>query len=216
MRETPLLNKEIYHIYNRGVDKRLIFGDSYDIDRFITSMQVFNTIEPIGSIYANGFSQNLQLRFPTPKLVEFITYAVNPNHYHFSLEQQVDNGISEFMKRLGGGYTNYFNEKYERSGALFQGRFKSVHVSSNEYLLHLSAYINLNYVVHSYKGTDLLFCRSSWGEYGGNAKIELCKKDIVLNQYENCQKYQEYALNSLDAIIEQRIKSKEYARILIE
>lgn len=55
------------------------------------------------------------------------------------------------MKRMGG-YTSYFNDKYKRSGVLFQGVFKSTHIDSNEYLLHVSAYVNLNNKIHPLRG----------------------------------------------------------------
>ena len=67
-------------------------------------------------------------------LVQIICYCLNPNHYHLLLKEIKDGGISEFMKRVGGGYTWYFNNKHKRSGTLFQGRFKSVHIKSNEQL----------------------------------------------------------------------------------
>src|SRR3989338_5632925 len=57
---------EHYHIYNRGVDKRITFTDEYDIRRFFQSMVEFNTVDPIGSLYENSF---LQLGGETPKLV---------------------------------------------------------------------------------------------------------------------------------------------------
>ncbi|MSR71506.1 MAG: hypothetical protein EXS50_02450 [Candidatus Taylorbacteria bacterium] len=217
MRKIPFVNNEIYHIYNRGVDKRTIFEDRFDLLRFFQSMREFNTIKPIRSIFENQFNkEELTLGCLAPKLVEFIAYSVNPNHYHFALEQQVDGGISEFLKRLGGGYTNYFNEKYNRNGSLFQGTFKSVHVDSNEYLLHLNSYINLNYKVHQYSEEQLQFYKSSWQEYLGNSNYEFCKKDIILSQFKNISEYRKHAESSLDFIVESRQLIKDYERLLIE
>jgi len=56
-RKVPFVNNEYYHIYNRGVDKRNIFQDINDLNRFFQSMKEFNSIEPIGSIYEQSFSQ---------------------------------------------------------------------------------------------------------------------------------------------------------------
>ena len=152
-RKSSFVIGEHYHIFNRGVDKRIIFSDRYDIHRFFQSMIEFNTVDPIGSLYENSF---LQLGGETPKfgekLVNIIAYCLNPNHFHLILEQLKDGGISEFMKRLAGGYTGYFNQKNDRSGSLFQGVFKDVHIDSNEYLLHASAYVNLNDRVHQLGG----------------------------------------------------------------
>ncbi len=66
-----------------------------------------------------------------------------PNHFHLILRQKVENGITKFMRKLGTGYTNYFNTKYQRSGALFQGNFKAIDIQKDEYLMHLSRYIHL-------------------------------------------------------------------------
>src|SRR4051812_33091994 len=133
MRKTDLVTGEHYHIYNRGVDKRSIFEDRQDLERFYQSIKEFNSLEPIGSIFENSFEKERN----TKKLVDIVCYCLNHNHFHFILRQRSENGISEFMKRLGG-YTWYFNNRHKRSGALFQGVFKSSHIDSDEYLLHAS------------------------------------------------------------------------------
>src|SRR3989304_1436759 len=109
MRKVQFNKKEHYHIYNRGVDKRKFIMDEEDLERFLESMAEFNTALPIGSIYENSFvkkSQNAQLGSSASKLVNFVCYCINPNHYHFILEQLGENSISKFMHRLGTGYTN--------------------------------------------------------------------------------------------------------------
>ena len=204
MRKVPFINGEYYHIYNRGVEKRLIFSNQYDVSRFLQSMEEFNTLDPIGSIYQNSFSR---LRRPTSKsdrLVEFIAYCLNPNHYHFILKQIIDGGISEFMKRLGGGYTKYFNESNNRNGALFQGRFKSVHIDTNKYLLHASAYVNLNDRVHQLSNPTSKWVRSSWGEYIEKNQNDFCEKDIILEQFSNISEYKDFAESSLVDILSRK------------
>jgi len=206
MRKTPFVNKEHYHIYNRGVDKRDIFKDEEDVERFFQSMQEFNTVHPVGSLYENSFKKDKVKNQPA-KLVEIVCYCLNPNHFHFVLEQVADNGISEFMKRLGGGYTWYFNNRHKRGGSLFQGRFKSVHISSNPYLLHLGSYVNLNNRVHKLGGPTAKFVKSSWDEYMGKYKgdkREICKKDMILEQFKNVEDYKRFAGESLKGILERR------------
>ena len=82
------------------------------------------------------------------QLVSIIAYSLLPNHYHLLLKQEVDNGISQFMQKLGTSYTMYFNQQEKRSGSLFQGKFKATHLSGDFALPTVSAYINLNYVHH--------------------------------------------------------------------
>lgn len=223
MRKVPFVSGEFYHIYNRGVDKRIVFSSEDDIARFIQSMDEFNVIEPIGSIYENSFIK-AELGNETPKLdkkklVNIIAYCLNPNHFHFILEQVEDGGISSFMKRLGGGYTNYYNEKEKRSGSLFQGVFKATHIDSNEYLLHLSAYVNLNDHVHQLwnETPKLVRSRSSWEEYTSPmSKENFCTKSIVLGQFKNKKGYEKFAKDALKSIVARKADLREMEGYLIE
>lgn len=210
-RKIKFVNNHFYHIFNRGVDKREIFSTPDDLARFLQGIDEFNVIRPIGSIFQNSFNP---LRSSTPKegkLVNFICYCLNPNHYHFLLEQIADNGIEKFMQRLGTGYTNFFNNKNKRSGSLFQGRYKSILVDSNEYLLHLSSYINLNDKVHQLGSST---SKSSWGEYvqGSYDDFNFCEKDIILGQFDNKEEYKNFAEKSLENIRER----KEMEKLLLE
>ena len=145
MRKVKFTVGEYYHIYNRGTDKRNIFMDEQDLSRFWESLFDFNQTEPIGSIYEFSFKKKSREANKKKKpLVQFIVYCLNPNHFHFLITPIQEKGIEKFMQRLGNGYTKYFNNKHKRSGVLFQGKFKSKHIDSNQYLLHLSAYINGN------------------------------------------------------------------------
>ncbi len=210
---------EHYHVYNRGVDKRVIFTDSYDVLRFLKSMVEFNTIEPIGSLYLNSF---LQLSGSTAKskerLINIVSYCLNPNHFHIILEQLVDGGISEYMKRLSGGYTWHFNHKYDRSGSLFQGRYKSVHIDSNEYLLHASAYVNLNDRVHQLSGSTAKLVKSisSWEEYTDKKIKGICEKEIILGQFKTVCEYKKFALSSLESIVQRKEELKNFDKLLLE
>ena len=224
MRKVPFVNGEFYHIYNRGVDKRDIFSNEYDIDRFFQSMNEFNVVEPIGSIYENSF-KNRQLGGEASKsvanLVNFICYCLNPNHYHFILEQVSDKGIEKFMHKLSTGYTRYFNEKYKRSGSLFQGVFKARHIDSNEYLLHLSAYVNLNDTCHQLGGEASKLIKSSWREYimaSNCSKQEVfCKKDMILGQFnDDVAAYKIFAEETADGTMERRREDKELNALLLE
>ncbi len=217
MRKEKFVNGECYHIFNRGTDKRIIFSEQNDLDRFFQSMEEFNTVEPIGSIYENSFRKKsfgnpISKCLQREKLVNFTCYCLNPNHYHFILEQLVDKGVEKFMQKLGIGYTKYFNQKYERSGVLFQGAFKTVHIDSNEYLLHLSAYINLNNRVHKFDQFGNSISKSSWDEYIEKSKNGFCEKSIILSQFNNTSEYKIFAEDSLKGIKER----KDMEKLLLE
>lgn len=223
MRKTELAEGEYYHVYNRGTDRRDIFEDATDFLRFFQSMDEFNSVEPIGSIYENSFTKlghpMSKLREQSrkkEKLVEFVAYCVNPNHFHFILEQIADRGIEKFMQRFGNGYTKYFNGKHKRSGVLFQGKYKSIHVSTNEYLLRLSAYVNLNDRVHGISQLGHRMSKSSWGEYVFNKKDtnHFCKKAVVLEQFSSPRAYAKFAEEALELILHNRaeLKNVEYEK----
>lgn len=204
MNREPFVNGEFYHVYNRGVDKRKVFLADMDFVRFLKGMKEFNSVNPIGSLYVKSFEKD-KLSGSTAKsenLVDIVAYCLNSNHFHFILRQCVENGISEFMKRLSGGYTWYFNNHQKRSGALFQGRFKAIHIDSNLYLLHLSAYVNLNNVAHKINQAY----RSSWDEYINETNGYICKKGkgIILDQFNGTKEYTEFAEETLKSILERK------------
>ena len=217
MKHPPFANNEFYHIYNRGVDRRKIFSDQYDLRRFFQSMDEFNTVNPIGSIYENSFlDPHIRSKRKSRRLVKFIAYCLNPNHYHFILQQIANEGISEFMKRLGGGYTWYFNNRYQRSGYLFQSVFKAKHINSNNYLLSLSAYVNLNYRVHKLGGATAKLSKSSLDEYVYKHLDNFCEKKIISEQFKNKLEYKEFAENSLADTLERKQRDKELGSLLFE
>jgi putative transposase len=216
MRKVPFVKDEYYHIYNRGVDKRKVFMDEGDFKRFVRSIKEFNSLEPIGSIYLNSLGKNKpkhQLRRPTSQLIEIVAYCLIPNHYHFILKENGEGGVSEFMKRLGGGYTKYFNKKYKRSGALFQGRFKSTHIKTDSKLAEYSAYVNLNHKVHAHKYPLRRWTSqwSSWREYVGKVskKNSICEKGMILSHFRSRVDYKKFAESTVRDIVEQRIEMED-------
>lgn len=208
IRKEKLVQGEYYHIYNRGVDKRAIFSNKFDLQRFFQSMEEFNVEQPIGSIYLNTFNKE-KLRDPASKLVNFVAFCLNPNHYHFLITPLVENGVEKFMQRLGTGYTLYFNKKEKRSGSLFQGKFKSKHINLNKYLLHASSYINLNNYDKNGKDKNKL-SMSSWEEYIGISNTNFCDKSIILGQFESINEYKKFTLESWKETCKRKEEIKDF------
>ncbi len=184
IRRQPLVTGEMYHVYNRGVDKRDIFSDKKDIYRFVESIKEFNREDNIKSLSnlrkSKNISENSQivaLPLSGEKLVEVIGYCLNPNHFHFILKQVTDNGISKFMHKLQGGYSYYYNIKNARSGSLFQGKFKSQIIIDENYFNKLIGYVNKNYLIHNIppNKNDLVF--SGDFEYENNKFNIISKKE---------------------------------------
>jgi len=210
-RKTEFANEEFYHVFNRGVDKRKIFLCKTDYDRFLTSLLLLNTTEdrlmekwrdfkkfnPRAGL--KEFVDFYKISFQD-KLVEIICFCQNPNHYHFILKQLEDRGVELFMHKLGTSHANFFNKKNDRSGSLFQGRFKSVHVSSNNQLLYLSAYVNMNYYIHGYEKSLSpalgVWPYSSLLDYLGEREDGFCNKKIILDQFRDVDEYKKYLENN--------------------
>jgi putative transposase len=150
-----LPTNEIFHIYNRGVDKRVIFQDDSEYRYFIHLLYIFNDYKnsnntnrnfqsQLSSSNGRGSTSTIGIGKSRNAYVDILAFVLMPNHYHLLLKQKVDDGISKFMQKLGTGYTMLFNEKYQRSGSLFQGRYKSKHIQSDEQLKYIPHYIHLN------------------------------------------------------------------------
>jgi putative transposase len=212
MRKTQLVENEYYHIYNRGTEKRKIFLDSSDYLRFLKSMNEFNSVDPIGSLYEkylrnkkNGGSTST-MEVEPPKLVEFICYSLLPNHFHFMLKQLSDRGIEKFMQRIGTGYTMYFNKKHQRSGSLFQGKFKSSLVRDGMFL-YLSAYVNCNAEVHGISKAES-YQWSSFSDYLGKTKYGLCNIRIIMDEFQGGEDYRNFARESVEAMRQKKADEK--------
>ena len=150
MKRPIITNNVFYHIYNRGVEKRKIFLDEQDHLRFIHDLFEFNNLDPAPSLtyHFDKHSKEVGLpkikRQPRKLLVELLVYCLMPNHFHIIAKQRIDGGVTTFMRKLGTGYTNYFNQKYERVGSLFQGKYKIVQIKKEPHFFNLPCYVHLN------------------------------------------------------------------------
>jgi putative transposase len=144
-RRVSFAEGEYYHVYNRGTDKRIIFLDDEDYQRFIALLFLANSGVPMHrSDHKSKHSSNLYLLDRDATLVDIGAYCLMPNHFHILIREHSPNGISAFMQKLLTAYVMYFNKKYERRGALFEGPFMAEHVTRDEHLKYLYAYIHLN------------------------------------------------------------------------
>lgn len=134
----------IAHICNRGVEKRKIFLDRKDYQRFVDNLFLLNNQGgKIRTEKKNIFdTENISKQ---KKLVEVLKWSLLPNHYHLLLYEKVDGGILEFTKRVGNAYTKYFNIKNNgRSGYLFQNSAKIVSITKERQFLYIPFYIDIN------------------------------------------------------------------------
>jgi putative transposase len=137
---------EFFHLLNRGVDKRDVFLDDADRVRFIRGLFLFNDHQYVSSTTRKDKSGKTLLVTPRELLVQIHAFCLMTNHYHI-LVSAIDNNeenISLFMKKLNKGYSRYFNEKYKRTGALWEGKYKKVHIVRDGHFLYIPYYIHLN------------------------------------------------------------------------
>ena len=148
LRDKPFVNGETYHLFNRGAHKQAIFTNEDDYRRFMVLLYFSNTTEQVqlGNLLQNQGRSLIDL-FEEPidqSLVDVFAYALMPNHFHLVIRQKADGGVSTFMRKLATAYSMYFNLKYDHSGVLFQGRFKSRHVGNEAYFRYIFSYVHLN------------------------------------------------------------------------
>ena len=145
---TPLVNNEIYHIVLRAVGDSIVFKDENDYYRGIFSIYEFNNKKLIEirkrreerkKEKASGSLTPAEREL----FVEILAFCFMPNHIHLLVRQLKDNGISQFMQKVGGGYANYFNKKYNRKGHLFS-QFRAIYIETDEQLHTVFVYIHAN------------------------------------------------------------------------
>ena len=141
---------EWYHCYNRGVDRRKIFLGKKDYDRFLALLYLGNSSIPA---HLSNLTQSKQgstllgLAMEEERgetLVDVGAYCLMPNHYHLLIREKEPGGITEYMRKLGTGYTMYFNKKEERTGPLLGGTFKAKHIADDRYFRRVVNYIHAN------------------------------------------------------------------------
>ncbi|MCK6462723.1 MAG: transposase [Candidatus Pacebacteria bacterium] len=205
---------ENYHIYNRGNDKRVIFQNKADYDRFTALLYICNGTKDIKlSDYPNIKMEKLLEIKRGETLVDIGAYCLMPNHFHLLIHEKTEGGISKFMQKLLTAYTMYFNKKNERTGVLFGGLFKATHVNEDRYLKYLLSYIHLNPIkliepawketgIKNKKGADLFlksYIYSSFLDF----TVEKRKELVILNKnqfpeyFENFKEFEVFIENWL-------------------
>ena len=192
---------EYYHIFNRGVEKRLIFIDDKDRWRFMTLLIVLQGdafINQIGRIVpdveSRTFDNVVFKNILESQYVELISFCLMPNHFHLILKELQESGISKYMQRFLTAYTKYFNIRHSRSGHLFGSKFQSRHIDSNAYLNYLSAYIHLNSrELKNWYRKEIKYPWSSFQDYTlANRWNSFLNSAVILEQFGNKREYRTF------------------------
>lgn len=177
-----------YHIYNRGVEKRTIFEDIQDYKVFLKYLKEYlsppkTKIDKV-KVTLQGASFKGIPRQPKNYFQEIAlhSYCLMPNHFHLLVKQRSENSIEKFMRSLATRYSMYFNKKNRRVGKLFQGHYKAILITEDDYLLHLSRYIHANPIEYT---KDLTQAFSSYADYLELRNTSWIEKDFILGFFNN-------------------------------
>jgi len=219
MKKPQFTEDKIYHIYNRGVEKRDIFMEDADYFRFIHDLFEFNDKKPVlnTNYYFDPQTMKVESRYLKTNakekesrklLVEILLFALMKNHFHLLLKQKAENGIVKFMQKLGTGYTMHFNKKYERVGCLLQGRFKAVEIEEHAHFLHIPHYIHTNPLeLSNYRGSTSIVEKmrflenyrwSSFPDYIGKKNYpSVTQREFLLDFFGGEKKYKKETIEWL-------------------
>ncbi len=187
------LENGYYHIYNRGVEKRIIFLDQQDYSVFLSYLKDYliskNEAELKEKLADNNIPwiekdkilKHLRMNNFFNEIV-MLAYCLMPNHFHLFVKQKSAGSIDKFMNSLCTRYTMYFNKKYKRVGHLYQGVYKAVLVTSEGQLLHLSRYIHKQAL--TLQGDALQREQPcSYSEYVGERKTQWIHPEEILSYF---------------------------------
>jgi len=165
-----------YHIYARGINKQPVFLDDNDYLYFLHLLKRYLAQDGLRDI--NGV--------PYPfygKDIELLCYCLMNNHFHLLVYQIKKGGMSSFMRSLMTSYSKYFNKRHNRTGPLFESRYKAVRVIMQSHLEHISRYIHLN--PRSWRR----YKYSSIGYYDSTKKTVWVKPNLIISLFENGHDY---------------------------
>lgn len=196
----------IYHVYNRGVEKRDIFLDTQDYSVFLRLLKDAlsnpdtSRKQKITFTLKGGTFQGLPKQ---PKnfhnRITLFAYCLMPNHFHLLLQQTDEHDMKLFMQSIFTRFSMYFNKKYKRVGGLFQNHYKASIVLEEPYLLHLSRYIHRNPLAHT---KDIVTAYSSYADYLGLRHTQWVKPEFILSFFQTNQLFNLRSVNSYKDFVE--------------
>ncbi len=196
----------IYHVYNRGVEKRNIFLTSQDYHVFLQylkealsdpkSIPINKTIFTLKGGTFKGIRKQPKNFY---NKISLFAFCLMPNHFHLLLQQTGERDIKQFMQSLITRYSMYFNKNHNRVGGLFQNHYKASLVMEEPYLLHLSRYIHLNPIINS---KDLTRAYSSYADYLGNRHTQWIYVDFILSFFQKNKLHYLKRINTYKEFVE--------------
>lgn len=142
-RKVSLVSGGYYHVFNRSVLSNPIFENEREVEAFVKALTYYSLVKPPRRLsLEKRYKENIMNY--DERLVSILAYCVMPNHFHIELKQEVEGGISTYMRRLTLSFVRFYNTLHKQKGPLFESFFKAVLIESENQLLHVSRYIHLN------------------------------------------------------------------------
>jgi REP element-mobilizing transposase RayT len=127
-----------FHVYNRGVNGDAVFRSGTDYREFLQCFRRHLSTDDFRDSHNRPYRK-------LHRSVTLIAYCLMPNHFHLVLRQSEPDGMSRLMRSAMIGYGQYFNNRYDRYGPLFQGRYKASLIDTRTYAQRAIAYVHLNH-----------------------------------------------------------------------
>ncbi len=198
-KRSVVVTDQIYHVFNRTVGNEPLFPSKREFNRFLELVAYYrfpqrfkySKYKKLSVEQKNDYLEEFSKLKP---LIEIYAFALMPNHYHFLLKQNQDNGIKTFISNIQNGFAKYINTKFDRHGGLFQNTFKRKWIGTDEELLHVSRYIHLNpvtaYIVNfNYLLSDVA---TSFRNYVNEDRNGFINIDVILSLIGGSKKYKKF------------------------
>lgn len=206
-RKTPLVANQFYHVFNRSIARQPIFKTVRDYQRMMQIIDYYRYPKPrLRFSFFNRLPLDKKEVFmkeltatKTPML-EIISYCLMPNHFHFLLRPLVAKGISDFVRNVQHSYSKYFNVKNDRSGSLFQGMFKAVLIETDEQLVHVCRYIDLNPITAYLIEVGELenYPWTSFSDHVGKPSSRSFVSGYIMEHFKSGGSYRKFVFNQAD------------------
>jgi putative transposase len=200
---SPLITGRYYHVFNRGIDKRVTFQKDAEYRRFVRTLNYYNHLHtPLRFSYFIRQNSTVfsSIALETgPLRTTILAYCLLANHYHLLVRQEVDGGISQLISLVENSFTKHSNIANHRIGNLFLDRFRVVPISSESQLLHVSRYIHLNpFAAGVVTSPEELasYPHSSFPEYLSDSYVEtVSRPNLILHDFNSREDYKEFVLS---------------------
>ncbi len=193
----PLVNNEVYHIFNKSIAGFKIFNNDMDYERMMESIRFYIAETTPCKFSTYKILKNVEID-DSKRKVDILAYCLMPTHIHLILKQNQGGGIKKLMSLISNSYSRYFNTRHGRKGPLWEGRFKRVLIKNDEQLLHLTRYVHLNPVTARLVADPGDWKYSSYHEY-----METVPPDKRLCNFHDLLKidrasYKKFVLDQID------------------